>query len=300
MPLDITKARWDGDIRDIAKFDFPVEMRTAFHQDEFGEFHEAPADKCRLVVRTDTNDVLGKHGKSYHVTPYGNTLEQINEVLGESLDLSNVQIEDHLIDNGARMRRDIIFKDYTIEPKVDDIVAFRVSLFNSYDGGWAWQVAFSGLRLWCSNGCTTADFRVRNRQKHTSIINLESQVKKMQNAIEAFQGNEEVFRHWIKKQVSKEEVEETFKKTLAFMPKKSSESKNFSEPLLEELMKIHDREMSDNGSTVWAAYNTATYWATHVQQTRIKATANTENTRRQREDSVAKMMGTESWLKLAA
>jgi len=271
---------------DTAVFDFPVEMmpltstvetRKSIKMDgyeiEGGLEHiniDIPNNMARAVIRTDTMEPLAVHGSRYEITPHTELFGKMNDMLRDSdLDLSDIDVKDQLFENGAKAKRTIIFNKHIIEPQIDDIVNLKLDMYNSYDGSWAWQSNFSAMRLWCLNGCTTADLTVRTYQRHTRNINIDGNTTKMNNAIEGFEQREGEFRHWMQKKVIHDDVVDLFKSTIAHTPRPSDKTK-FNPTLVDDLMERYYREQRLLGNNVWAVYNAATDWSTHIGKTKGK------------------------------
>jgi len=297
---------------DTAAFDFPVEMLPLTSSIEtssplkIGNMEvmprnetlniDIPHNMARAVIRTDTMEPLAVHGSRYQITPHTELFGKMNQMLIDSdLDLSDITVEDNLYENGARAKRTIIFNKHIIEPQVDDIVKLKLDMYNSYDGSWAWQSNFSAMRLWCLNGCTTADLTVRTYQRHTKNINIEGSAVKMNNAIEGFEQREGEFRHWITKAVNDDDVNTLFKSTIAHAPSPSDRLK-VNATLADDLMGRYYKEKRLLGNNVWAVYNAATDWATHIGETKGKA----HNVARTRETKVANMLNHNNFKLLAA
>ena len=129
------------DLNDNSVFDFPVEERSLYWRAKFAmsatEFNEVDASRYTAIVRPDTKAVLGIHGSKYKLRPFADGIDRLNENL-EAAGLANeVKIKDNIYDGGARMNRQITFPNLKIKPAINDIVSFRIDLWNSYDGSWA-------------------------------------------------------------------------------------------------------------------------------------------------------------------
>ncbi len=271
-------------------YDFPVEVRDVFVRGDDGGFINA-GPKHQAIVRTDEEAILGIHGSRYKVRPYSEQVNRLMEVV-EGLG-HEVSVSEKVYGSGEQYRREILFKDLKIEPKVNDIVKFRIDLFNSYDGSWAEQFVCWAFRLWCLNGCTTSDFSVRSVIKHTnSEFNRELAVNRIENAIEMFFQSETEFRRWIGRETSTQEIEHLFIRTIAHAPTKKDKF-HFSKPCLDSLMLNYAHE----DPTLWGAYNAATSWATHIGE---KVRGAPQNVERNRNNAVAKMLRAPEWLDLAA
>ena len=90
------------------------------------------------------------------------------------------------------MKATFTCRDITIQdPQLNSYIAFRVTVRNSYNGVWSVMITADGFRLWCKNGCTTADKIANYTQKHNGkfyynfdhIEHLVQEFKVMNSAI---------------------------------------------------------------------------------------------------------------------
>jgi len=108
-----------------------------------------------VVVRTDTNTVIGQVGKKYECFPNEDFFGPVAEALVNSgAEISRFQ----MIDGGTRCFMRLAWgDDYNLRigsAKVGDIVGRRAILSTSHDGKFAGKFVFQMLRLACSNGMT--------------------------------------------------------------------------------------------------------------------------------------------------
>lgn len=296
MPLD-----GETNVLAPSKFDFPVALRPLWiAQDREGNspaFNKVPSSFRRAVVRTDTDQILGTVGSRYHLTPHSDLIEAINTALAEaSLPLTNLEVRDHVHEGGAKIRRELIFKDLVIEPQVDDLVHFKIDIFNSYNEQWAFQHLASAERLWCLNGCTNSMYAFRTYRKHTRTLSIESEAAKLQQAVQMFEQDEVKFRRWTQTKFGYERFEEWMRKSIAKSPR-PSDPDNINKAALDQLLDGYKLEQSRLGDTLWGAYNTLTAWSTHVEANR--KTTKVHDLRRRREAQVASALNHPLWKELA-
>ena len=280
------------DIVNKNDYDFPVEMveLQAINADGLGaeDNYKVPKDLARACVRTDTGKVLGIHGSKYNPINHStvvNTIEtsvdKMLATLNKSIDSEDIDYKVNVYDNGAKMRGSYTFKNLVIQPKLDDIVAFRINFFNSYDQSWAFQSIADGLRLWCLNGCTTPATATKVRYKHTTKVSIDCVKQKMIDGFNYFNDQEGTFKMYALTDVQDHVVESFFKQTLCKTFTRSTSSLPWNMFQFEELMRQYDKEKSTLGRNLWAVYNTMTHWATHVGN---------HKTQKRREDEVAKAL----------
>lgn len=260
-------------------WNFPVESQPVF--DQLGN----PIQGSQAVVRTDTNEVLGVHGSRYRILSHDDVVNSIMDAVRSSNLSADYTERVSVIEGGRKMRGEILFNDLVVEPKVGDVVQFRISFFNSYDASWSFSQAADGLRLWCLNGCTTPMGTARSRYKHTQSINVDGSATKMVNGFQFFHEQRDEWEKWMSIQVSDQMAEMFFKHTLAKSASRQVLANKTNEKQLERLLSIWSDEKAQLGSNKWALYNAMTYWASHTQDLK-----NPQVARRNREDAIAKAM----------
>jgi len=265
-------------------YEFPVETQPIF--DRFG--NEIPDQKC--VMRTDTNTVLGVHGSRYQIIKHDDVVSSLMDAVKASNISRDFTTNFSVIEDGRKLRGEILFNDLTVEPKVGDYVKFRISFFNSYDGSWAFSQAADGLRLWCLNGCTNASKTASSKFKHTQSVNIEGSAAKMIFGLETFVNQPQVWRDWMVSPVTSDMAETFFKATIAKSFTNQVQHQKTNEKQLEKLLSIWGDEANQLGSNKWALYNAMTYWASHTKELK-----NPEVARRNREDAISKAMQHKLW-----
>ncbi len=269
-------------------FNFPVEQQPI--HDQLGNIiagHQA-------VVRTDTDQVLGVHGSRYKIVSHDDVVNSVLDGI-KSADLSDdYEVSVDVLEDGRKLRGEILFNNLTVEPAVGDYVKFRVSFFNSYDASWSFSQQANGLRLWCLNGCTTPDTVARSRYKHTASINVEGAAAKVINGLEHFKSRKEVWQSWMQTKLEQQQIENFFKKTVCKTFTRQQSVTKTNEKQLENLLSIWSDERSSLGSNKWALYNCLTYWATHTQDLRKPEIA-----KYNRELQIASAMKSKQWTEMA-
>jgi hypothetical protein len=277
-----------NDLTDLSKFDIPFETRSL--QTEDGE--AMPARFGRAVKRMDTDEIVGRVGPRTTVKGYLSNLETLNHALHDNVDLSGIEVKDAVHFNGGRIHRQIVFPNYKIEPAVGDITQLMLDVHDSVDNSWAWQVTFTGHRLWCLNGCTTKDFSIRMYGRHgaRSKIEYSEAMRVIASGINAFQARESEFRTLMKSKIQRSEVENLYRHTIAWQPRRDSKGNRVLTNLkrLDDLMNAYDIERSYSGDNLYSVYNGATRWATHSD-------TKSPDARRLRHVDVAKMQRTHHW-----
>ncbi len=144
-------------------WNFPVEKKQIFWQNDRGGFHEVKGKKA--IVRTDRDKQLSVVSNGYVVVPHDDVLKHITpfvERFGEptrSISLSK---------SGDKMMATYNFKKITKDVKVGDTVGFGLKAISGYDGKTAIKMAGFGLRLICLNGMASRTGFISARFQHNS------------------------------------------------------------------------------------------------------------------------------------
>ena len=272
------------DTANINDWDFPIQTQPIY------DINGEPIDGHKAIMRTDTQQVLGVHGSRYTAVSHDNVVNSILDGVRQADLSSDYTVDVRVLEDGRKLRGQILFNDLVVEPAVGDYTKFKIDFFNSYDASWAFSQQASGLRLWCLNGCTTPDVAARSRYKHTASINVEGSANKMINGLQHFMSRKEVWQSWMQTRVTDNQVETFFKNTVAKAFTRQNQKSKYNERQLENLLGIWADERSNLGNNKWAVYNTLTYWATHTNDLRSPHTAQYN-----REASIASAMRSKEW-----
>ena len=280
----------DGTLPMIKDWDFDVETYDLKVSKLFGDDIIVPPNMAQAVVRTDTNSILGVHTDKYKIIKHDDVVNSVMDSI-QSANLSHdYTVDVQVLDDGRKLKGEILFNDITIEPQKDDYIKFRVPFYNSYDGSWSFSVTCDGIRLWCLNGCTTPDTITKSVSKHTASANVTSSTAKVQRGFEMFLQSEDKYRNYTNIDISSTLASNVFRK-LTKLPSVDSADKNkFNEKQMSNLRYQWRNEKAELGSNAWALYNTLTHWATHTSEYKQPAT-----TTRNRENQLAKLFKNDEW-----
>lgn len=266
---------------------FPVESRSVCVNDAEGLPRSAPG--YQAIVRTDTNAVLGIHGRAYKVVPNEPLFRGFDEALQTSdLDLSGLKIEDHVNYGGRRVIRNYCFPTITTEPRINDIVELRISVINSFDSGNAFAAQVGGMRLWCLNGAVSLQGSASVYGRHTSGFDNARALTKINEAIERYLVAALDWSEWSQRELTPLQAQTAFE---AFP--------DLNPTLLQRLEQAWTIESNNAGNTVWALYNAATRWSTHAP-VRQSSEPNRASIVLDRERRVRQFMHSRVFKKLAA
>lgn len=299
---------------DLEPFNFPVELVPVYTQkNSFFELNEVSQDLARAVVRTDTGEALGIVGSKYNLARYSDQLVPVLKALDETdLDPGNISIKSNVYENGAMMELEIMLTDrqfdvgttpgytvgqpayYNTSARVGDTVAQVLRFRNSYNGAWSFETSFGGKRLRCLNGVWVLDSIASHRRKHTINLSVTASVEKIVSGITMFDTMRDELMQMTYTRVTSSQVEKMFRNTLAYLPRTGQDMPPYSDRTLTHLMNLWSYNADEVGANKWAAYNAATEWATHVEDT-MRKTSQPHRVRSQREAKVASMLKSNEW-----
>lgn len=266
---------------------FPVSSRSVCVNDVDGR--PQPNAGYQAIVRTDTNAVLGIHGRSYKVVPNEPLFRGFDEALRASdLDLGELVVEDHVNYGGRRVIRNYRFPAITTEPRIGDTVELRISVINSFDCANAFSAQVGGMRLWCLNGAVSLQGGTSVYGRHTSGFDNARALAKINEALERYLATSLNWSEWSQREITPLEAQTALE--------------SFPDPnprLLQRLEQAWATESGHAGNTVWALYNATTRWATHAP-VREASRANRASIVMDRERRVRHFMRSRAFRKLAA
>ena len=286
MPFDNIATITDLCVPDALNFDVIVESKAKLHQNSAIKY----ADNDYTVMDQWGNAFQNCSDK-YKPILYKEPIEIVKEALIlAGLEYEPCTMKWNWSASKGQMSLHITFPQILITPQVGDTVAFRVVIYNSYDGRAVLQQLVEAVRLICTNGMTRGDQRYNTRRKHTTNIDLSRESVKMQLGLDSFYESEARYQKWTRTPVLTSRVEGLFKKTLT---KKEGGKFPYTVKTLDDLMLDWNRTSANMGRNVWSAYNVATAWASHAPTSSF-----IETKRRERNTKVASMLNSDHWLEL--
>ena len=200
--------------------------------------------------------------------------------------------------DGSHVRVDLTWYDERIkaDPHVDDYIALRMTFLASYDLTWSIQIMFSGLRLWCTNGCFHTDFAIRAIERHTGEIDIGKYQNVISNARQRFASSENLFQDMARTpvdHVSAMDVLSQLAQVSKPPRKRHPRYRQHSVSTIHALEDQLDEYFRQIGRNKWAVYNAATGWATHFK---TKGQYINQNTAR--EAQVARLFHSGKWAEL--
>tara|TARA_R100000951_G_scaffold101061_1_gene92140 strand:- start:271 stop:1158 length:888 start_codon:yes stop_codon:yes gene_type:complete len=268
---------------------FDVGLRPIYDVD-----HKEISDK-KQVFRKDTNDGLAVVSKTYKIRSYEKAINHFNElILHSNLDLNEVEIIDTVDNNGAVFIRNYWFNRIKGIKMFDNPMERSIlglQFKSSHNLLFAEDLLLWARYLFCDNGCSNEDWKLHVRTKHNTTKDIEMDYTALDGAIENFLQGEEEKKKWLEKSIDLWTVKSLFKTTLAFTQKDSETKAWYSDITMNTLNALYVKYSARYGHNMFAVFQTATDWSTHVE-TKGKV-YNVQNRRNAR---VHDMMKHEIWM----
>jgi len=219
-----------------------------------------------MIVKADDNTYLGNHTPAYR--PVKN-----KDIIQPIWDMCRLRSDDivpyiQILQNGQMMKATFTCRDVQIkDPQLNSYIAFRITVRNSYNGVWSVMITADGYRLWCNNGCTTADKIANYTQKHNGkfYYNFEH----IHHLVDEFYENEDRYREWYNTSVTEQDAESMFNK-LTWTPRPTVDGKYRNQRQYDNLMVLWNQYQTTIGRNKWGLYNTVTDWISHPQEVKNK------------------------------
>ena len=215
--------------------------------------HGVFAPDHRMIIRADSNDVLGVVGQKY--TPIQNSLAMSfmdTIVKREGFHYSSAVSKD----NGA-VSIITAQSERSEAIRVGDEVAREIKLVNGFNGKVGFGVEFSMLRLVCTNGMVSGERESVIRFKHTIHVH-----NRMETALRVFDESVSFHEEFIR--MSKLLAQKAADKTMVekFLNGLYSDAKQ-NEKKKEIITDLFQRGQGNKGETLWDLYNGATEYVDH-------------------------------------
>ena len=204
-------------------------------------------------------------------------MPQFHEViLASNLDRTGMTKKIDQSHKGAKTIVTYTFPAHEIEIAPGDSVQLRIMVLNSYDGTWKFMSMVGAVRLACMNGQVVVDALSSYSAKHTSTLDTDVAIAKMETALEVYEANVKIWQQYAKTGITNATATKIFEQVAG--------KSDRLQVLLEETFLKYKAEM---GTTVWALFNTLTDWSSHAK---FKNEANKVATIYNREAKVRKVL----------
>lgn len=242
---------------------FPVEARNLLsstkqwgsESDDLNEICSA-SDTHKVIVRTDTDEIVGVVGGKYRLLTNLEFFSTIEETMRDAIpdDMwDGVQVRDSLSRGGSFARREYVFPAYA-EALANTVhetkLGLRIIATNSYDGGSSASLMTGLIDFFCTNGLILGKNIASEAARHSSRLDARSFVHPLRRSIEQTEAMVDEVRSMIRTPITQDQAAE-------FLEGK------FSARRSEALMLRFDREVEQRGMNAFALLSALTYYASH-------------------------------------
>ena len=247
---------------------FPVGLRRLAWEGRDGT-HKPVGSHHALIRLTEDGrgaDVLNVVSSTYKLVHNRELFGVVEDTLTREMPASainGVMVKDKVAYNGKSCWREYVFPGLASDIGAKSKIAFRVIVQNGY-GGSALRVLAGAIEFWCSNGMVRGSYDTAY-YKHTSGLQIERMGETVTRSIDTYAESVREWREWTRKPVTREQTMDLFKAI--------AKSPSHFDKLSEHWM----RERESRGSTLWAAYSTLTYYASHNDGSFALRRSNTDN-----------------------
>lgn len=274
------------------------------------EIPTVPSDQYRKIVRTDTDAFLGMCKTRYkpisHMDAFGGALKSMSK---GGLDFADAEFNIQSYDLGAMAKMEIVFPNYK-EMVGNQELKLKYVARNSYNGLWKFQAFFGWLNTVCHNTLVSGQQLAYQANRHTKLFDINASNEKIFNAVKAVQGEAQSYKDWWYTEVKDDDVAQLFTETLCKKDYKSAQymgdDKETNKKQLgilmneynKEKIQIHGKGAYTKGNvkgSLWCAFQSATYWSTHVNKTMTKENYREHIIQNKRQSSVKSMLKSKQW-----
>jgi hypothetical protein len=222
------------------------------------------ADNYKAVVNAETNELFAIMTKQYRIVQHEDVLTHIESTLKKNPEYGEWERNILFSKNGqARMHAIYRFPGVEVAVKQGDFVNPTVEVFNSYDGGWNYQVLFGAFRLVCSNGLTIGEKILHYNRRHTQNFTFLMAEEILKNGMHTFSIQRGIWEKWVDEMIEKRQMEEIFHKLE--LSKKDTQAVN-EEIETETGISIGYTEQIN----MWLFYNILCQYITHSVSSELK------------------------------
>jgi len=220
----------------------------------------------RYWVVNPVNDKVIGIGKNIHRVENYNKMwtAMWDGLAASSLDLSEVSVQAHSVNDGAAMRATIDLPRHDFQPQLGEAAKMRISIVDSHDQSVRRTVKAMVLRLACLNGMLSVRESIGIAQRHTLFNDPEV----VGSVASGWVGKLENDAYEMAKMRSIDVTEDSaiafYRGNVARYNTASGVKTN--EAMLERIIAIH--RSYDLGNNAYRVYNTLTHLSTHIEASR--------------------------------
>lgn len=222
----------------------------------------------QAIINEKTGEPLSIVSKNYRVVTNDEVMTNIQEAFNKSkIDLTGATAEAKFSHFGARTMVDIRIPSVSIQMKEDQSPSnLQVTVLNSYDGRWKYQVRAGAIRMACMNGQILGDFVGTYTEYHNARLDVETSSGRIIRMADQFDSAQEWWIKMINRSVSEDQLYRAihmFLKGSADVKDKKSFKENRSTM---QLVSLFDKYSVEMGRNAYALYSAMTDFVTHKKR----------------------------------
>jgi len=294
----------------IDQVNFKAKHTPLYVMRESGALEKLTKDQGQAIVRTDTEEFLGRTGGRYGIAQNAD----INDVLTAAIEKAfpsdfrkGIELEEKISDNGAfckwtytfpeaaqpiRQLRDSTgyLADRYGQGYADTWLNFSISIVNSFNGLTPVFVTSEHKDVSCLNSLTMS-FMDTTRLRHSTNIDVTKLADWIEGEALEFRTKISVWQSWADRSISSDQAQETLKLC------------GVSDRLTKQLMDQFEDEAIKRGKTVWGLASSLSFMSSHnSDRFTVRGSSKKDNEARslhQRQNQVLKIMDHDAWKALA-
>jgi len=296
MPVvDIRAARAAVQETLSSKLFFPVRIMPLLGVNPDDHSERFPAPFMQMVTGIpNTNEItqeliLGVHGPVYKLVENETAFRSVDEAIIQSnIDCQEMSFNDVLLNGGRQAIRIYIFPavKQTIIPNT--IVELELRVVNSYDGtlkfGYIASAILQGQRI----GMTFRQGRMQSFGKHTTNINIDNIIRRLNIVVEQFNYETNVWKNFCNYVCSEYDFTDLV-----------NSMSQINDLLKETLTTKFIQNARLNGQTLWCAYLTLCHWTNDQGSIAAAYINNAEGIRLNREKQIRQVFNSQQWRQLS-
>jgi hypothetical protein len=252
--IELNASGIDSRVQELFPQDSPIFFKT--HEAVAGykgskQWYEYPRFKSIVRIIDGEPVPIGMVGKKFKVVPTQDICQSVERAIVRALPdnlLQDVQVRDNMSYEGSNCFRDYQFPNLTTDVGRYSNVAFRILMFNAYDGSSTYRLLTGAIDGWCSNGMIFGDYSVFSR-RHTANLEADAADEHIIRALDVYCERTMQWKRWAERHITDGEVEDLLK----VLP--------ISELRERQLLERYKVELLAHGETLWALYSAMTSYS---------------------------------------
>ena len=216
----------------------------------------ADAEGYRAIVDPNNNNVFSILSTKYKIMQHTEVLEKVEDSIAKHPEYGTPKRMITTVNGGARLRAKYTFPDIEVPIKDSkDLVNPQLEIRNGYDGMWGFGCLFGAFRLVCSNGLVIGEAVMQFKKKHYNPAQQFLMTDMLENSLEQFSMQTELWRGWVDNVLDVKQVENTLE-SMQLRQKERNE--------IEELSETHSHATVNTPDiSQWILFNILTQYITH-------------------------------------